>query len=139
MIPDGMVMLASNHDPKETMDRLAAAVTRRGITVLARLDYAAAAAKVGTELRPTEILIFGNLKAGTPLMQAAPTIGIDLALRAPVWEDGEGMSWFAYNDPKWLGRRHGTDRETDGIVDAMTDGLAEIAVEAATQRANRSR
>ena len=79
------------------MERLAAAVTNRGMTILARIDHAAAAAKVGMALRPTEVLIFGNPLAGTPLMQAA---------QALVWEDDAGKTWLAYNDPTWLARRH---------------------------------
>jgi uncharacterized protein (DUF302 family) len=138
MTPDGLVMLSSNYDPIETMERFAAAVARRGISVFARIDHAAAAAKAGMELRPTEVLIFGSPKAGTPLMQVAQTIGIDLPLRALVWQDGEGKTWLAYNDPKWLAKRHKADRETNNILDVMTHGLAEIADEAAGPGANRS-
>ncbi len=78
MIPDGMTARSSSFGPRETMDRLAAAVTRRGMASLARIDHVAAAAKIGLELLPTEILIFGNPQAGTPLMQMVQTIGIDL-------------------------------------------------------------
>ena len=80
------------------------------MTILARIDHAAAAANVGMALRPTEVLIFGNPLAGTPLMQAAQTIGIDLPLKALVWQDDAGKTWLAYNDPTWLARRHGADR-----------------------------
>ena len=81
MTPEGLIVRASRHDPKETMDRLVAAVTARGAAVVARIDHAAAAATVGLALAPTEVLIFGNPRAGTPLMQAAQTIGIDLPLQ----------------------------------------------------------
>ena len=111
------------------MDRLAAAVTDRGMTVLARIDHAAAAAKVGMELRATEVLIFGNPKAGTPLMQMAQTMGIDLPLRALVWQDDNGKTLLAYNNPKWLARRHGADADADRIG-AMTTALAAVAEEA---------
>ncbi len=112
------------------MDRLAAAVTSRG--VLARIDHAAAAANVGLELRPTEVLIFGNPRAGTPLMQAAQTIGIDLPLKALVWQDEGGKTWLAYNEPKWLARRHGADVGADRILDAMTAALGAVAKKATT-------
>ena len=81
MTPEGLIVRASRHEPKETMDRLAAAVKKRGAAVVARVDHAAAAATVGLALPPTEVLVFGNPRAGTPLMQAAQTIGIDLPLR----------------------------------------------------------
>jgi uncharacterized protein (DUF302 family) len=89
-----------------------AAVTRRGITVFARIDHAAAAASVGMELRPTEVLIFGNPQAGTPLMQAVQTMGIDLPARALVWQDGGGKTWLAYIDPQWLANRHGVENRS---------------------------
>jgi uncharacterized protein (DUF302 family) len=131
MIPDGMTAAASSYGPKETMERLAAAVTRRGIGIVACIDHAAAAAKVGLKLRPTEVLIFGDPKAGTPLMQTAQTMGIDLPLKALVWQDGDGKTWLAYNDPEWLARRHDADRGTDRILGAMTEALSEVAREAA--------
>ena len=81
MTADGLIARVSKFGPKETMDRLAAAVTTRGISIMARIDHAAAAAAVGMELRPTELLIFGNPRAGTALMQAVQTVGIDLPLK----------------------------------------------------------
>ena len=111
------------------MDRLAAAVTARGISIMARIDHAAAAAAIGMELRPTEVLIFGNPRAGTPLMQAAQTVGIDLPLRALVWQDEGGTTWLAYNDPQWLAHRHGVDA-VDRTLHAMADVLAAVAREA---------
>jgi uncharacterized protein (DUF302 family) len=112
------------------MDRLAAAVTDRGMTVLARIDHAAAAGKAGMELRPTEVLIFGNPKAGTPLMQVAQTMGIDLPLKALVWQDDNGKTWLAYNDPKWLARRHDADADADPTLGAMTAALAAVVEQA---------
>jgi uncharacterized protein (DUF302 family) len=128
--PDGLVALAGNHGPAETMDRLVAALTRRGMSVFARVDHAKAAAEVGMALRPTELILFGNPKAGTPLMQAAQTIGIDLPLKALVWEDADGRTWLGYNDPTWLARRHGIDAE-GSAVRAMSDALAAVCREAA--------
>jgi uncharacterized protein (DUF302 family) len=112
------------------MGRLAAAVTARGMAILARIDHAAAAATVGLALRPTEVLIFGNPRAGSPLMQAAQTAGIDLPLRALVWLDGEGRTWLSYNDPKWLARRHGADSGAEAILGAMSAALDAVVREA---------
>ena len=130
MMPDGLAVSSSSHSPKETMDRLAAAVTARGITVLARIDHAAAAAKVGMTLRPTEVLIFGNPRAGTPLMQAAQTMGIDLPLKALVWQDEDGRTWLGYNDPGSLARRHGVPAHLDPAVRTMSEVLAAVAADA---------
>ena len=130
MTPEGMITWLSSHGSTETMERLAAAVTGRGMTILARIDHAAAAANVGMALAPTEVLIFGNPLAGTPLMQAAQTIGIDLPLKALVWQDDAGKTWLAYNDPTWLARRHGADLGAERILGAMTDVLAAVAKEA---------
>src|SRR5579862_9816272 len=105
--PEGLVVIQSRHGPAETADRLAAAIAEHGMTVMARIDHAGAAAKVGMQLRATELLIFGNPRGGTPLMQAAQTIGIDLPLKALVWQDEEGRTWVGYNDPRWLAARHG--------------------------------
>ena len=130
MTPDGLIAFISKFDPKETMDRLAAAVTSRGISIMARIDHAAAAAAIGMELRPTEVLIFGNPRAGTPLMQAVQSVGIDLPLRALVWQDEGGTTWLGYNDPRWLAHRHGADAGLDRALHATADTLAAVAREA---------
>ncbi len=131
MTPDGLTISSSDYGPAETADRLAAAVTARGMIVLARIDHAAAAAKAGMTLRPTEVLIFGNPRAGTPLMQRAQTIGIDLPLKALVWQDASGKTWLATNDPKWLASRHGILAESEQALDAMAAALADVMREAA--------
>jgi uncharacterized protein (DUF302 family) len=111
-LPDnGMVHLSSVHSVAETMARLEALLKARGVAIFARIDHSGEAAKVGLEMRPTEVLIFGNPKAGTPLMVAAPTVAIDLPLKALVWEDAEGKVWLSYNSPEYLGRRHGIPEE----------------------------
>src|SRR5208282_2699197 len=110
--------------------RLAAAVTKRGITILARIDHAAAAAKVGMKLRATEVLIFGNPKAGTTLTQASETMGIDLPLKALVWQDEADRTWLGYNDPAWLAKRHHASIGTDATLRVMTEALAALAEEA---------
>ncbi len=130
MAIDGLTTVASSFGPKETMDRLAAAATARGLTVFARVDHAAGAAAVGLPLRPTELLVFGNAKGGTPLMQATQTIGIDLPLKALVYADAAGKTWLAYNDPAWLARRHGLGQEVEPTVKALTAALAALATAA---------
>src|SRR5262249_47741297 len=131
MNTEGLTIRASRFGPKETADRLAEAVTARGMAVLARIDHAGAAAKVGMTLRPTEVLIFGNTKGGTPLMQAVQTMGIDLPLKALVWEDAAGKTWIGTNDPHWLARRHGIGAESTSTLDAMTKVLDAVAAQAA--------
>jgi uncharacterized protein (DUF302 family) len=130
MAIEGLTTVASGFGPKETMDRLAAAATAKGLTVFARIDHAAGAAAVGLPLRATELLVFGNAKGGTPLMQAAQTIGIDLPLKALVYQDAAGNTWLAYNDPVWLARRHGLGPEVEPTVKAMTAALAALATAA---------
>ena len=140
MIRDGLTIRPSSYGPKETMDRLAAAVTDRNMTILARIDHAAAAAEVDMELRPTAILIFGNPRAGTPLMQMAQTMGIDLPLKALVWQDENGRTWLAYDDPAWLARRHRADAGAGQTVLAtMAEALNAVAREATTHGAEEAR
>ena len=127
MAADGLITIRSSHGPKETMTRLEAAVKAKGLTVFAHVDHAAGAAEVGLSLRPTDLLIFGNAKGGTPLMQAVQTVGIDLPLKALVWQDASGNTWLAYNDPAWLAKRHGLTREADASVSALAAALAALA------------
>jgi len=127
---EGLTTVASDFGPKETMDRLAAAVAAKGLTAFARIDHAAGAAAVGLPLRPTEVLVFGNARGGTPLMQAAQTIGIDLPLKALVFADAAGKTWLAYNDPAWLARRHGLGPEVEPTVKALTAALGALAAAA---------
>ena len=115
----GLVSMRSRHPVNVTVDRLEASLKGKGVTVFARIDHAAGAAAVGMPLRPTELLIFGNPSAGTPLMQADQTTGIDLPLKALVWEDASGSVWIAYNDPAWLAVRHGLRHDTTDAVHAM--------------------
>jgi uncharacterized protein (DUF302 family) len=131
MADDGLVTLASNHPVGETLDRLEADLRARNITVFARIDHAAGAASVAMPLRPTELLIFGNPKAGTPLMQANQSIGIDLPLKILGWQDERGKVWLTYNDPHWLARRHQLATSTDASVGALASVLAKLAKAAA--------
>jgi uncharacterized protein (DUF302 family) len=131
MAVEGLTTLRSNYGPKDTMNRLEAEVKARGMTVFARIDHAEGAAGAGLSLRPTEVLIFGNAKAGTPLMQAAQTIGLDLPLKALVWQDAAGDTWVSYNEPSWLSNRHAPGSGTTTVVGNMAAALG-AAVKAAT-------
>jgi uncharacterized protein (DUF302 family) len=127
MAAEGLTTIPSSFGPKETMDRLVAEIMGRGLIVFMRIDHAAQAAQVGLPLRPTELIIFGNPKAGTPLMQSNQTIGIDLPLKALVWEDANGKAWLSYNDPAWLEKRHGLNAEADRTVSAIAAMLSAVA------------
>ena len=126
---DGLVALKSPHSAADTMGRLEAAVKQRGLNVFARIDHAAGAAKVGKSLRATELLIFGNPQGGTPLMECAQTAGIDLPLKALVWQDERSQVWLGYNDPMFLAQRHGVAScpVVENLRKALS-GLAEAAV-----------
>ncbi len=104
---DGLIAVKSPHGAKETLNRFEELAKQRGLIVFARIDHAAGAAKVGKTLRPTEVLIFGNPQGGTPLMECAQSAGIDLPLKAVVWEDASAQVWLGYNDPAFLAQRHG--------------------------------
>ena len=103
----GLLTRESRYSAKTTLDRLEAAAKAKGLTIFARIDHAAGAAAVGMPLRPTELLIFGNARGGTPLMQAEQTVGIDLPLKALAFEDAAGKTWLTTNDTAWLAARHG--------------------------------
>ena len=130
MAADGLTTIRSSYGPKDTMNRLEAEVKAKGMTVFARIDHAAGAAEAGMSLRPTELLIFGNAKGGTPLMQSAQTIGIDLPLKALVWQDASGNTWLSYNDPSWLAKRHGLGglgHEAQATVNGLAAALSALA------------
>ena len=102
----------------------------KGMAVFARIDHAAGAAEVGLTLRPTELIIFGNARGGTPLMQLAQTVGIDLPLKVLVWEDAAGKTWLSYNGPSWIVQRHGVPN-AEQVVTKMGSALSAIAKKAA--------
>jgi uncharacterized protein (DUF302 family) len=133
MATEGLITIRSSHGPKETMNRFEAEVKSRGMTVFAHIDHAAGAAAASLSLRPTDLLIFGNARGGTPLMQAVQAIGVDLPLKALVWQDASGTTWLSYNDPHWLAQRHGLDETTKAPVQAMSDALKAIADKATAQ------
>jgi uncharacterized protein (DUF302 family) len=126
---EGLVAVASRYPEPETMQRLLAALAKRDLTVFARIDHAANAAAVGMPLRPTEVVLFGNPKGGTALMQDRQPAGIDLPLKALVWQDAEGKVWLGYNAPDWIAARAGLGAASAGAVGAMTKALAGIAEE----------
>ena len=130
MAADGLITMRSSYGPKETMNRLEADVQAKGLTVFARVDHTAGAAAVGLALGPTELLIFGNAKGGTPLMQSIQTIGIDLPLKALVWQDALGKTWLSYNDPDWLAKRHGLGHDVEVPVSALAAALGALATAA---------
>ena len=132
MATDGLITVKSSFGPEETMNRYEAEVRAKGMTVFAHVDHAAGAAAVGLPLRPTDLLIFGNAKGGTPLMQSMQTIGIDLPLKALVWQDASGTTWLSCNDPAYLARRHGLDESANATVTAMSGALKAIATKVTT-------
>jgi uncharacterized protein (DUF302 family) len=128
----GLTTIRSSYGPKETMHKLEAAVKAKGMTVFAHIDHAAGATEAGLALRPTVVLVFGNAKGGTPLMQAIQTIGVDLPLKALVWQDATGDTWLSYSDPNWLATRFGLGHEVQGTVSAMAAALNAVATAATT-------
>jgi uncharacterized protein (DUF302 family) len=122
-IVEGLITIPSCFGPKETMDRLENEVRSNGMEVFARIDHAAGAAKGGLTLRPTELIIFGNARGGTPLMQWIQTVGIDLPLKVLVWEDATGKTWISYNEPSWIARRHDV-RNAEQLVSKMGTALS---------------
>ena len=122
---DGLIAVKSPHSAATTMNRLEDIAKQRGLTVFARVDHAAGAAKVGKTLRPTEVLIFGNPQGGTPLMECAQSAGIDLPLKALVWEDASAQVWVGYNDPAYLAQRHGASQCP--VVENLTKALSSLA------------
>jgi uncharacterized protein (DUF302 family) len=126
MAPSGLIRLRSTDSLDASFARLEAAVAQRGITIFARIDFAADAAAAGLVLRPTRLLLFGNPRAGTPLIVAAPTVALDLPLKVLVWESEDGSVWVGYNGLEYLAERHGVPTELLANVRAV-ESLAAIA------------
>jgi len=127
---EGLTSIESTFGPKETMDRLEAEIHQKGMNVFARIDHAAGAAEAGLTLRPTELIIFGNARGGTPLMESSQTVGIDLPLKALVWEDASGKTWISYNEPGWIAQRHGL-ANAQPLITKMADLLSMVSRNAA--------
>jgi uncharacterized protein (DUF302 family) len=132
MAAEGLVTLPSSYGPQETVSRLEAEIKAKGMTIFSHIDHAAGAAAAGLSLQPADLLIFGNARAGTLLMQSVQTLGIDLPLKALVWQDASGNTWLSYNDPAWLVKRHGPGHEADATVNAMAGTLSAVAKVATT-------
>ena len=122
----GLITLKSTHSVGETASRLESLLKEKGMIVFARIDHAEGAKKVGETLRPTELLIFGSPKVGTALMQCGQSIGIDLPLKALIWEDAGGQVWLTYNDPKSLAERHGI-AQCDDVISRIEQALKNFA------------
>jgi uncharacterized protein (DUF302 family) len=127
----GVVNVKSSHSVKKTADRLESILKKKGMTVFIRINHAEGAKKIGRELRPTELLIFGNPKVGTKLMQCSQSIGLDLPLKALVWESEGGQVWLTYNDPIYLAYRHGI-AECGGVIKKVENALKNFAKVATT-------
>lgn len=132
MTAEGLITTRSAFGPEQTASRLEAEVRAKGLTVFAHIDHAAGGAAVGLPLRFTDLLIFGNAKGGTPLMQSTQAVGIDLPLKALVWQDEGGVTWLSYYDPHWLAKRHGIGHDRDPAVAAISSALAALAHAATT-------
>ncbi len=125
-LTQGLTSIRSSFDPKETMDRLEAEICAKGMRVFARVDHAAGAAEVGLTLAPTELIIFGNARGGTPLMQSVQTVGIDLPLKVLVCQDAKNKTWLSYNEPSWIAQRHGV-ANAEQVVNNMAAVLSAVA------------
>jgi uncharacterized protein (DUF302 family) len=122
----GLHSARSQHDATETARRFRAAAKGAGLTIFAEVDHAQNARDVGMSLRPTLLLIFGNARGGTPLMQLRQTAGIDLPLKVLVWDDEHGATWLTYNDAQWIADRHGLGARAQQSVAAISAGMAKL-------------
>ncbi len=123
---NGLISIKSSHDVQRTADGLENTLREKGMTVFIRINHAQGAQKVGKKLRPTELLIFGNLKVGTPLMQSSQSVAIDLPQKALIWEDEAGHVWLSYNDPRYLAKRHGIT-ECVNVIKKIEKALSNFA------------
>lgn len=128
---DGMVDVKSSFGVEETGDRLEEVLKDKGMTLFDRVMHSEAAKDVGVELRETELIIFGNPKAGSPLMKCQQSVAIDLPQKALVWEDSEGITWISYNHPRYLEKRHSISN-CDDVLSNIEEALAAIVNEAAS-------
>ena len=126
---DGTISIKSAYSVKKTGDRLVNALEAKGMNVFARIDHAAGARKVGKQLRPTELILFGNPKVGTPLMQCQQKVAIDLPQKALIWKDASGQVWLSYNDPNYLAQRHGISQCKE-VITKISNALANFGKKA---------
>ena len=123
---DGLINVKSPYDVKATADRLENVLKQKGMNVFIRINHAAGARKVGKNLRPTELVVFGNPKVGTPLMQCNQSVAIDLPQKALIWQDEKDQVWLTYNDPNYLAQRHGLDQCTE-VIKKVAKALSNFA------------
>jgi uncharacterized protein (DUF302 family) len=132
-VSDGIITVESRFSVRGTIDRLAAEAAAAGLLVFARIDHAAGALDAGLDLRPTELLLFGHPRGGTPLMADRQLAGIDLPFKALAWEDEHGQTWLSWNDAEWLAARHHLDAGRAPAVQAISSGARALALAAAGQ------
>ena len=125
-VVEGLTSIQSSFGPKATMDRVEDEIRAKGLNVFARIDHAAGAAEVDLALAPTDLIVFGNARGGTPLMQSVQTVGIDLPLKILVWQDAANTTWLSYNQPEWIAQRHGVANAEDTVT-KMADLLNAIS------------
>ena len=131
MTPEGVLTIPSGFGPKDTLDRLKAEIASHGLTLFAEIDHAQNAKEAAIALRPETVLVFGSANAGTPLMQANQAAGIDLPLKALVWQDAGGKTWISYNDPVWIAKRYGLSALLVQAAEKMREGLEALSSQAA--------
>ena len=122
---NGIITIKSSHTVSETIDKLEAVLTKKGMTIFKRVNHTAGAEKVGLTLRPTELLIFGNPKVGTPLMLCSQTAALDLPQKALAYKDASGQVWLSYNDPAYMAKRHNL-KDCDQAIKKVTNALAKF-------------
>jgi len=123
---NGVISVKSSHDVKVTADRLENILNQKGMNVFIRINHAAGAQKVGKKLRATELIVFGNPKVGTPLMQCRQSVGIDLPQKALIWQDDQGQVWLSYNSPNYLAQRHGI-KGCEEVIKKVQKALSNFA------------
>jgi len=123
---DGLIRVKSSHDVKATADRLENILKQKGMTVFIRINHAAGAREAGQDLRPTELVVFGNPKIGTALMQCNRSVAIDLPQKALIWQDDKEQVWLTYNDPDYLAQRHGLD-DCGQVINKVAEALSNFA------------
>ena len=131
VVESGLITIESRHSVADTIERFAERAQSQGMQVFSRVDHAGGAHQVGLELRPTELIIFGNPRSGTPLMQDHQAVGVDLPSKALIWEDASGKVWLTLNDPGWLAERHHLTTSSGDAVKALTEGSTALAKYAA--------
>lgn len=124
MTENGLITVPSAHDVETTINQLTATLEAKDVTIFARIDHAANSDR---SVRPTTVLLFGNPEAGMPLIRQAQTVGIDLPLKAMVWQDAKGTVQLSYNDPRWIANRHHIGSQGRRAVHAMASALAALA------------